>query len=52
MPVTLVKADTKHLYEVKVEGGGSVDVQANTRTEAGKRARDAGYKVLSVNMIG
>ena len=49
--IRFIKADAKHLYEVEVKGG-SIDVEANTRTEAAARARKAGYEVKSVNMIG
>jgi len=51
MSVRLVKANTKHLYEVEVTGG-FVEVEANTRSQAMARAEKAGYVVRSVNMVG
>lgn len=44
-----------HLYSVEVltaTGRTEIDVDANTRTQAGSIAKKAGYVVCSVNMIG
>lgn len=41
----------RHSYEIQTKGG-PVIVDANTRSQAAKRARQAGHKVLSVNFIG
>ncbi len=50
-----------HLYELEVRELGSespssewkrIEVYANTRSQAGKIARLAGYDVCSVNMVG
>lgn len=43
--------NAKHSYEVEVKGG-YVKVDANTRTQAAKRAEKAGYTVRSVNLVG
>jgi hypothetical protein len=51
MTVRIVKANTKHLYEIQVPGG-YIQVEANNRTQAASIARKAGYEVLSVNMVG
>ena len=40
-----------HLYEIETTVG-KIEVDANTAAQAGKIARDAGYTVMSVNMIG
>lgn len=54
-------ATTKHLYEIEVfvavgdaplAGRSHVQVNANSRTQAAKIAKDAGYVVASVNMVG
>lgn len=52
MSVRLVKADSKHLYEVEVQPKGYVEVEANTSAQAVSRAEKAGYEVKSVNMVG
>ena len=55
------KKGAKHLYELEVRELGSespspewkkVEVYADTRSQAGKIARMAGYEVCSVNMVG
>lgn len=49
--IRINKENTKHLYQLQVEGG-YIQVEANTITQAGAIARKLGYKVLSGNMIG
>ena len=46
------RAAAKHLYQVEVEGGRDIEVDANTSTQAAAIARDACYVVRSVNMVG
>jgi uncharacterized membrane protein YkoI len=46
---------SKHTYEASVEKDGkreSITIDANTRTAAGKIARDNGYTVRDMNMVG
>lgn len=43
---------TTHLYAVEIEVCVTIDVYANNRSQAVKIARDAGFTVRSVNMIG
>ena len=46
---------SKHLYEVETKVDGNIvkiDVHADTRTQATKLAKAAGYEVRSVNMVG
>lgn len=51
----LGKRESKHLYRVEIltpAGRNEVDIDANTRNQAGAIAKRAGYTVCSVNMIG
>lgn len=41
-----------HLFQIEVEGGKDIEVDANTRSQAASIARKAGYVVRSVNMVG
>jgi len=41
-----------HSYEVEVYRGKYVMVDANNRAQAAQRAKQAGYNVCSVNMVG
>lgn len=44
-----------HCYELEVSKAGIksyLKVEAKTRTQAAKMARDQGFVVMSVNMIG
>lgn len=43
--------NAKHLYVIDTQIG-DIDVRANTRAQAAKMARAAGYEVRSVNMEG
>jgi hypothetical protein len=44
---------SKHSYEIQADQkGGYVTVDANNRSQAAKIAEKAGFKVLSVNMVG
>uniref|UniRef100_A0AB39CEP7 Uncharacterized protein n=1 Tax=Pseudomonas phage HRDY3 TaxID=3236930 RepID=A0AB39CEP7_9VIRU len=45
----------KHSYEATVEKNGQrfkITIDANTRASAGKLARDNGYSVCDMNMVG
>jgi hypothetical protein len=43
----------KHQYEIQIDRkGGYVLVDANTRSQAAKITKTAGFPVLSVNMVG
>ena len=47
--------DSKHTYEAGVEKDGvrsTITIDANTRTIAGKIARDNGFTVRDMNMVG
>lgn len=47
--------DSKHTYEAGVEKDGTrstITIDANTRTAAGKLARENGYTVRDMNMVG
>lgn len=47
--------DSKHTYEASVEKDGkreSITIDANTRSSAGKLARENGYTVRDMNMVG
>jgi hypothetical protein len=59
--VKLVKKDAKHAYDVDAEytctdgvtkNYTTVEVHANTRTQAAAMVKEAGYTVRSVNMVG
>jgi len=55
--VRLAKPGTKHLYQLTVRCGAgadhqSVEVEANTHTQAGSIARKMGWEVCDVNMVG
>jgi uncharacterized membrane protein YkoI len=46
---------SKHTYEAGVEKDGvrsTITIDANTRTIAGKLARENGYTVRDMNMVG
>lgn len=46
---------SKHTYEAGVEKDGvrsTIIIDANTRTIAGKLARENGYTVRDMNMVG
>ena len=43
--------NAKHSYEIETKDG-YVIVDADTRSQAAKRAKQAGHEVLSVNFIG
>lgn len=46
---------SKHTYEASVEKDGArqtITIDANTRTIAGKVARDNGFTVRDMNMVG
>ena len=43
--------NAKHSYEIETKDG-YVCVDADTRSQAAKRAKQAGHEVLSVNFIG
>ena len=43
--------NAKHSYEIETKDG-YVSVDADTRSQAAKRAKQAGHEVLSVNFIG
>lgn len=43
--------NAKHSYEIETKEG-YVSVDADTRSQAAKRAKQAGHEVLSVNFLG
>jgi hypothetical protein len=49
------RKNAKHLYDVEVEGPNgpfTIEVDANTSSQASAVATKAGYVVRSVNMVG
>ena len=43
--------NTKHLFEIGTDKG-RIEVEANTRAHAARLAREHGYQVRDVNMVG
>lgn len=56
MTLRIGDKSAKHTYDVEVSAANGkvlkIEVDADTRTKAGKVARDAGYVVRSMNMVG
>jgi hypothetical protein len=52
MNVRIGNQKSAHLYEIQVKSNQSILVDANNRNQAARIAEKAGYRVMSVNMIG
>lgn len=51
MKAVIKTPNSRHLYEIGTQKG-RIEVEANTRTQAASIAKQHGYEVHDVNMVG